>query len=55
VRINTVDVKNQNFDFLVGENLVGVDFFIAMGIRMMIDAARAATPPSFDGIDRRIT
>jgi len=50
-----VDTISQNFVFLVGENFVGLDFFITSGKRMIIDAARAITPPSFEGIDRRIT
>jgi hypothetical protein len=50
-----METRNQNLVFLVGENFVGLFFLRIKGIRIRIDATRAITPPSFDGIDRRIT
>ena len=55
VRITMIEIRAQNFIFLVGENLVGLFFLRIKGARIIIDAARAATPPSFDGIDRNTT
>jgi hypothetical protein len=42
--------------FFSGENLLDWFFFLFIVgfMNMMIDAASASTPPSFDGIDRRI-
>lgn len=50
-----VEIKNQNFIFLGGVNFVGVDFLIARIVKIMIDAPRATTPPSLEGMDRRTT
>jgi len=55
VRIITDDVNNQNFIFFMGENFVDFDFVFTKIASIRIEAARATTPPSFDGIDRRIT
>jgi len=55
VRISTVETMNQNLSFLGGLNFVGFDFDDGITRRIMIDRARATTPPSFDGMDRRIT
>jgi hypothetical protein len=49
------EISNQNFIFWLGLNFVDLDFFVTRIVRIMIDIARAITPPSFDGIDRRIT
>lgn len=54
-KIKTSEMKNQNFIFLLGENLVGVFFLIIKGARMIIDIARAITPPSLEGIERSTT
>ena len=51
----TVEVKNQNFIFLLGRNFVEEFFFVVRVDKIRIDIARATTPPSFEGIDRRIT
>jgi len=55
VRIMITLVKNQNFVFFCVLNFVDVFFVFIITVRIMIDAPRAITPPSFDGIDRRIT
>lgn len=55
VKIKIVATKNQNLIFLVGLNFVGLDFSKIKGARIRIERARATTPPSFEGIDRKIT
>jgi len=55
VRIRTVVIISQNLVFFVVENLAEGLFFAIRIIRIMIDIARAITPPNFDGIERRIT
>lgn len=55
MRISTVEVMNQNLSFLGGLNFVGFDFDFGRIRRIMIESARAITPPSFEGMDRRIT
>jgi hypothetical protein len=39
----------------IGENLVLLFFFIDKIVKIKIDIASATTPPSFDGIDRKMT
>jgi len=47
-------MNNQNFAFAWGENLEGsIIFFIGM-VRNRIEARSATTPPSFDGMERRM-
>jgi hypothetical protein len=55
VRITTVEEKSQNVAFLIGLNFVLTFFFITRVAKIMMEAASAITPPSFDGMDRRIT
>lgn len=55
MRIIIVDTSAQNLVFLVGLNFVCIVFFLIRNGRIRIDIARAITPPSFEGIDRRIT
>lgn len=55
MRITTDEMNNQNFVFFVGENFVDFDFVLVRTVSIKIEAASANTPPSFDGIDRRIT
>ena len=55
VRISTVEENNQNVVFFKGLNFVLTFFFITRIDMIMIEAARATTPPSLDGMDRRIT
>jgi len=55
VRIITVEVNSQNVVFFIGLNFVLVFFFITKMAKIRIDATSATTPPSFDGIERRIT
>lgn len=50
-----IDTSVQNFAFLVGLNFVGFDFETIRISGMRTDIASAITPPSFDGIDRKIT
>jgi len=50
-----VDTRVQNFSFLVILNLFDMFFFVASTEIIRIEAPRAITPPSFEGIDRRIT
>jgi len=54
VRIAIVLTSVHILIFLVGENFV--DFFVVFTslIMIMIEAPSAITPPSFEGIDRRI-
>ncbi len=49
-----VATRTQNFIFFVGLNFLDFDLFLDRTIRNATDIARAATPPSFEGIDRRI-
>lgn len=44
----------QIFIFFVGLNFVFFVFLITNTIRIAMDEASATTPPSFDGIDRKI-
>ena len=54
VRITTVDVNIQNFAFLDVLNFVVLFLFFIFRAKIRIEAIRARTPPSFDGMDRRI-
>jgi len=45
----------QNFVFIEILNFVVFFFVFIMIVRIKIDIPRAITPPSFDGIDRKIT
>ena len=49
-----VEIRSQNFVFPLVENFVVLDFFIVSGKRIRPDMASARTPPSFDGIDRKM-
>jgi len=50
-----VEISVQNFIFLVILNLFDTLFFVASTEMIIMEAANAITPPSFDGMDRRIT
>ena len=52
----TVFVIDQNSTWLIGQNRVSRNFDLFVGImnKIAIDIARAITPPSLFGIDRRI-
>jgi len=54
VRMMNTLMKDQNFSFERGLNLLV--FFLIRGrvMNTMMDASKATTPPSFDGIDRRM-
>jgi hypothetical protein len=54
VRRRVVATKVQNFIFFNGLNFLDFDLFLDSTIRNATDIASATTPPSFDGIDRRI-
>lgn len=54
VRITKVLARIQNFAFFWGRNFVLFVFLLIMTRRIIIDARSAITPPSFDGIDRKI-
>lgn len=56
VRISRIARIDHSFSFLVGLNFVVlIDFFVIIGIiNTRIDVTRADTPPSFDGMARRI-
>jgi len=45
----------QNFVFICVVNFVDFFFVFTITVRIIIDATKAMTPPSFDGIDRKIT
>jgi len=47
-------VRNQNVAFVLGENFPLFVFFIGRIARIKMALVRAITPPSFDGMDRRI-
>ena len=55
VRTSTVEQNSQNIIFLAGLNFVLTFFFTARMARIRIEATSATTPPSFDGIDRKMT
>jgi len=55
VRIIITLTRVQNTIFVFALNFVDVFFVFTITIRIRIDIARAITPPSFDGIDRKIT
>jgi len=55
VRMMITEIRVQNWIFFIVLNFVDFLFLITITDRIRIDAARAITPPSFDGIDRRIT
>jgi len=54
VRIAKTLTINQNFDFFIGENFPPLDFLFTITIKISSEEISAITPPSFDGIDRRI-
>lgn len=55
VRIKAILMKDQNNTFFCVENFLFKEFFFIIGARRMrIEASIANTPPSLDGIDRRI-
>ncbi len=55
VRIRIVDTSVQNIIFFEGTNFVLFFFFVTRIERIITEAAKATTPPSFEGIDRRTT
>lgn len=55
VRIIMIDNKAHSFVFFIGENFLLLLFFGIITARIRIDIARATTPPSLEGIDRRTT
>jgi hypothetical protein len=54
VKRRVVATRVQNFIFLRGLNFLDFDLFMDSTIKKATDIARAITPPSFDGIDRKI-
>lgn len=51
----TVDRNTQKFSFFVGLNLLFIVFFFTMSVSIAkIDITIATTPPSLEGIARRI-
>jgi len=55
VRIMITLTIIQNFAFICIVNFVDFFFVFTITVRIRIDITRAITPPSFDGMDRRIT
>ena len=55
VKIITVEVNSQNFIFSVVLNLEDFLDFLIGNAKIKIDAAKARTPPNFEGMDRKIT
>jgi hypothetical protein len=55
VRIAVTEIRSHIFLFLVGLNLAGFVFVVIKMARIMIENARAMTPPSFEGMERRMT
>jgi len=51
----TVEMKNQNFIFFAVENLVVLLFFMVRIDKINIEAPKAITPPSLEGMERRTT
>jgi hypothetical protein len=56
IHVNSTAVATnvQNFAFFLGENFLDFEFFVNSTMRNATDPARATTPPSLEGIDRRI-
>lgn len=55
VRSETKVTNNQKFIFLLGLNFLFIlFFFIVNTARIRIDPTMASTPPSLEGIERRI-
>lgn len=54
VRIANVVIIVHSFIFMCGLSFFVFFFIIDIGTRIRTDATRAATPPIFEGIDRRI-
>lgn len=54
VKINTIEIKIQNNVFVVGLIFDEILFLFLKYASITIDIASATTPPSFDGIARRI-
>jgi F0F1-type ATP synthase membrane subunit b/b' len=50
-----IDTNIQNFVFFSVVNFLVFLFFIIRVVMIRIDMAKAITPPSFEGMDRRIT
>lgn len=50
-----IEIRIHILLFLIGWNLVGFDLVVIRTAKIRIDMARAMTPPSFEGIERRIT
>lgn len=55
VKITMTLVRIQNFAFVCILNFVEGFFVFIITVKIRIDITRAKTPPSFDGIDRKIT
>jgi len=57
IHVNTkiTEIKNQNLNFLKGRNFLLFLFPKTKIDKIKIEAAKARTPPSLEGIDRRIT
>jgi len=55
VRIAMTEIRNHIFLFFVGLNLAGFVFWVTKIAKIKMERARAITPPSFEGIDRRMT
>jgi len=53
VKITRIAARDQNFIFLKGLNFDLVSLFTDTA-KIKIEARRAMTPPSFEGIERRI-
>jgi len=50
-----VVTRSQSLIFLHGVNFVDFVFFIMKIFSTKIEAARAITPPNFEGMERKIT
>lgn len=55
VRSPTIVISLQNIAFFVGENFLFVfSFLTTITAKIIIEHSIASTPPSFDGIDRKM-
>jgi len=55
VKIKRVVRKNQKMGFFLQENLDVLFFCKTIGKKISMEAANATTPPSLEGIERKIT
>jgi hypothetical protein len=55
VKTIRIVIRNQKLVFFEKQNFVGLFLFNNRGMKIKIEVPNATTPPSFEGMDRKIT